>query len=90
MLGFGSSKTRAHPHGHAAHAHSHASDFPKQSHRKNRIRGLKAAINNPRTTDDGRAGAQAELNHMGVRPTKPSLQTRIRHFLGMGGKSHRR
>jgi hypothetical protein len=68
------------------------------------------AINNPRTTEDGRDGAEAQLRSMGVKPNKsvilsltytfryrsswligrPTLTTRIRHFFGLPGKSHRR
>ncbi|ODN83396.1 hypothetical protein L202_01540 [Cryptococcus amylolentus CBS 6039] len=66
------------------HHHHHG------NHRDNRARGLRAAINNPRTTHAGRDNAQHELHAMGMRSTRPSLGTRIRHFLHLPGKSHNR
>ncbi|WWC89767.1 uncharacterized protein L201_004693 [Kwoniella dendrophila CBS 6074] len=58
------------------------------SHRQNRIRGLKAAINNPRTTHAGRDHAQHQLHSMGVKSNHPSLGTRLRHLFHLPGKSH--
>ncbi|WWD01213.1 hypothetical protein V866_008154 [Kwoniella sp. B9012] len=60
------------------------------SHRQNRIRGLKSAINNPRTTHAGRNHAQHELHSMGVKSTHPSLGTRLRRLFHLPGKSHGR
>ncbi|WVQ98895.1 hypothetical protein IAU59_006026 [Kwoniella sp. CBS 9459] len=58
------------------------------SHRQNRVRGLKSAINNPRTTHSGRNNAQHQLTSMGVRPTRPSLGTRLRRIFHLPGRSH--
>ncbi|WWC69282.1 uncharacterized protein I206_103220 [Kwoniella pini CBS 10737] len=52
------------------------------THRQNRIRGLKSAINNPRTTHEGRNHAQHELHAMGVKSTQ------LRHFFHLPGKSN--
>ncbi|WVF72025.1 hypothetical protein IAT40_006837 [Kwoniella sp. CBS 6097] len=58
------------------------------THRQNRVRGLKSAINNPRTTHAGRNNAQHQLTSMGVRPTRPSLGTRLRRIFHLPGRSH--
>jgi len=58
-----------------------------------RAAGYKAAISNPNTTHDGRARAKDELRAMGrgyEAHGRPSLSSRIRHFLGIRARSTRR
>ncbi|ORX33729.1 hypothetical protein BD324DRAFT_638360 [Kockovaella imperatae] len=69
---------------------SHKRSHTHTSHRQNRIRGLRSAINNPRTTHAGRTEAKAELHAMGATANKPSFGTRVRHLFGLPGKSHHR
>ncbi|GFZ45723.1 hypothetical protein JCM24511_03452 [Saitozyma sp. JCM 24511] len=53
------------------HAHAHHG-----SYRENRIRGLRAAINNPRTTHHGRVEAKHELHAMGARSNRYAAASR--------------
>ncbi|WWD16090.1 hypothetical protein CI109_100515 [Kwoniella shandongensis] len=68
--------------GNKHHTHQH-----HDTYRENRIRGLRSAINNPRTTHAGRTRAQHELHAMGARSTHPSLGTRLRHIFHLPAKS---
>ncbi|KAL7424129.1 hypothetical protein Q5752_001714 [Cryptotrichosporon argae] len=78
---FGSSARSTH---HYSHARSHGGG----TYRSNRIRGLRGAINNPRTTHAGRREAKFELRSMGAKPNHPSLGTRLRHFFHLPAKHH--
>ncbi|WVO14071.1 hypothetical protein L204_101698 [Cryptococcus depauperatus] len=86
-----SSHTHGHNHNHTTHP-TNASHVHHNAHHgaysENRASGLKAAVNNPRTTHAGRTHAQHELHSMGYPSAHPSLGTRLRHFFHLPAKSH--